>query len=365
MVSFEQLDALPKSRLVDIVRALGMSAGDYARTPKAAFIGLILSKDPAAVEQAMSAAPVATAPAVPAVAPQLLSPVAVARPAKIVARKPASEVFGIRGKALQGIEVDVWDDETAPEVDESYRLNPGQLRSFLTALNRDRPAWCYGPAGTGKTEFVKNVAARLGRAFIRVQFDAGIEAYHVIGGERVRGGSTVWQDGIVLQAMRRPGAIVLLDEVGFARSEYTSSLHAVLEPSGSVTIAETGEKVVKAPGVYFCAADNSNGRGDYSGAYVGVREINVAFCSRFGRFIEFGYPTRSEEVQIVMLRSGVSKPVAKLAVEFIALCRQKAKAAEIEIAPTLREAFYLAEALQDGVAPKDALAETIVNRAAS
>jgi MoxR-like ATPase len=243
-----------------------------------------------------------------------------------------------------------------------FRFNAKHLRNALTAMARQRPIWLAGPAGTGKTEFVKQLCARLGRAFVRVQFDASLEAYDVIGGERVKAASNVWQDGLVLQGFRRPGAVILLDEVGFARSEYTSSLHAALEPAGVITVPATGEVINRAPGVQFFAADNSNGRGDSTGVYVGVREQNNAFLNRFARFMEFRYLPVDEEAEIVADTTGCTPQLALLVANFIAVCRAKAEGGVLESPPSMREAFYLAEALTDGLSPRDAFECTVVSR---
>jgi MoxR-like ATPase len=281
---------------------------------------------------------------------------------EIVARKTLAELFGIRGKYAK-FEVDVWNDPAAPELDSLYKFDADQLYSAVTAIARGRNTWLAGPAGTGKTEFVKNLCAGLGRAFVRVSFDSGAERYEFIGGERVRNGTTVYQRGVVLRGFTRPGAVILLDEVSFARPEYLSALHAALEPSGVVTIPETGEVVRKAPGVVFMAADNSNGRGDYTGMYVGVREQNVAFVNRFARTINFSYLDQASEAKVVAARSGCTIQLAEVLVGFMNVARQAGESAQLDHVPTLREVFYLAEALTDGLNYRAAFEQCMVNRA--
>ena len=280
----------------------------------------------------------------------------------VVKTATLGQVFGIRGKYAK-FEVDVWNDPAAPELDSLYKFDADQLYSAVTAIARGRNTWLAGPAGTGKTEFVKNLCAGLGRAFVRVSFDSGAERYEFIGGERVRNGTTVYQRGVVLRGFTRPGAVILLDEVSFARPEYLSALHAALEPSGVVTIPETGEVVRKAPGVVFMAADNSNGRGDYTGMYVGVREQNVAFVNRFARTINFSYLDQASEAKVVAARSGCTIQLAEVLVGFMNVARQAGESAQLDHVPTLREVFYLAEALTDGLNYRAAFEQCMVNRA--
>lgn len=365
------LDTLSKLELIAIGRKLGITMGDYARATKPGLIAKFHDAGLADKAMAMAAGGGDDQPsalisgALPFAQPEAPVFVAPTYPdIKPVRKASAADVFGVRGAGLRDIEVEVWNDPGAPAVMDGYRFDAKRLRSALTALQRQRPVWLGGPAGTGKTEFVKQLCARLGRAFVRVQFDASLEAYHVIGGERVRNASTVWQDGLVLQGFRRPGAVILLDEVGFARSEYTSSLHAALEADAVITVPETGEVIRRAPGVTFFAADNSNGRGDHTGVYVGVREQNNAFLNRFGRFINFDYLPVSDEAEIISANvPGASNSLCLMVAEFIKVCRGKAEAGTLESPPTMREAFYLVEALTDGIPAREAYEETIVNRA--
>lgn len=371
--------AMNKQQLIAVGRAAGaVMPGDYARTPKTAYLSVLTAIEsreldaaielvlrssaaqvPSLVQQTALVAGAATAGMPTAVAPF----VAPTYSHGVLRTESAERVFGIRSIHLRGVEVEVWGDPDAPDVMPSFRFNPQRLLSVLSAIKRQRPVWCAGPAGTGKTEFVRQVCARLGRYFARVQFDASLEAYHVIGGERVRGGSTVWQDGLVLSAFRRPGAVILLDEVGFARSEYTSSLHAALESNANITVPETGEVIRRAPGVTFLAADNSNGRGDATGTYAGIREQNTAFLNRFASFIEFDFPSAEDEAAIVADATGCQLVLAVLLVAFVGICRQKVATGQIEQPPSIRESMYLAEALTDGIPPRRAFEEVIVNRA--
>lgn len=360
-----QLNSFTKGQLVEVTRKLGLPVGDYARASKEGLVANLTAVEAQAIAILTNvpqvAAPVATA----------VSPMAFVAPTyddiRPVRVEEASKVFGVRSKLLAGLMVEVWNDPAAPAVMAGFKFDAERLLWVLTNMLDGGNTWLAGPAGTGKTEFIKQIAARLGRNFVRVQFDASLEAYHIIGGERVKSASTIWNDGLVLSGFRRPGSIILLDEVGFARSEYTSSLHAALEPRATITVTETNEVVFKAPGVVFCAADNSNGRGDSTGNYVGIREQNQAFLSRFDRFVEFDYLPLAQEVEIVMVnasneRRQCSASLAQMVVEFIHICRAKAETAALSTPPTMREAFYLCRALMDRINPRKAFELTVVNR---
>lgn len=359
------LDRLSKPALIEICRRLGIKTGDTARNPKGYYVESLLSHP----EQAEVEAALAELAARLNLAPMPEAAVITANPGvpehpegiAVIGRKRVSEVFGFRGKFGE-MEIAIWNDPDAPEFDPDFSFDKEKLEEVLIAIETGINPWLYGPAGTGKTEFMRNVAAKLGRAFYRVSFDAALERYEFLGGERARAGSTVWQDGTVLIAMTRPGAIVLLDEVGFARPEYLSALHAVLEPNATLTITETGRRVRKAEGVVFAAADNSNGTGDATGLYAGLRQQNRAFTSRFGIFVRFDYLEGDTEARVIAVRSGCNEDLAGNLVKFLAVCRQHAESAVIEEAPSLREAFALAKMLMRGMNPRRAFEVAMVNR---
>lgn len=363
-----ELNHLSKSQLNELLRRVTGRGRDLARNSKGDLILALDSLPESAVGNAVQSLGLITgvwsgsAPARVEPAPAEAAPVEQLPSIHPVEQKSLGEIFGIRGKHAS-TKVDVWNDPAAPVLDPLYRFEPEQLASAVAAVARGRNVWLAGPAGTGKTEFVKNVCAGLGRAFVRVSFDSGAERYEFIGGERVRNGTTVYQHGVVLQGMTRPGAVVLLDEVSFARPEYLSALHPVLEPEGCVTIPETGEVVRKAPGVVFFAADNSNGCGDFSGNYIGVREMNKAFINRFAKMIVFSYLDPVIESKVLVGRTGCTAQLAELIVSFLTVCRQAGDQAQLDHVPTLREAFYLAEAITDKQAPRKAFEEVMVNRA--
>lgn len=356
------LRSLTKMQLVEVAkRVQGRLGFDYAPKTKDYMIEFVESLPSEKVTEALQAFGLITG-AWSGAAPSPEPAVEQSPDVSVVDTKTLGEVFGIRGKYAK-TEVELFNDPAAPELDPLYKFNAEQLFSAVLAIKRGRNVWLAGPAGTGKTEFVKNLCAGLGRAFVRVSFDSGAERYEFIGGERVKNGTTVYQRGVVLRGFTRPGAVVLLDEVSFARPEYLSALHAALEPSGVITIPETGEVVRKAQGVVFMAADNSNGRGDFTGMYVGVREQNVAFVNRFAKTINFQYLDPEAEAKVVVSRAGCNEQLAALLVSFMRACRAAGETAQLDHVPTLREVFYLAESLTDGMPYRLAFEEAMVNRA--
>jgi len=365
------IDSLSKSSLIEACRRLGVKTGDTARNPKDYYVAALAGADPGAVEAALAgltiSRPVAIGSYTPTAPTALIGSVPAAKSLAeqpvVVASKSAKELFGIDLKLLTGGRVmcDVWNDPDAPEADPSFRFNRDALAAVLAGINAGSNSWLVGPKGTGKTELVIQVAARLGRSLCRVNFDASTEKYEFLGGERVRGGSTVWQDGAVLLGMRRAGCIILLDEVARARPEYLIAMNPLLEPRGKVTITETGETFVKAPGVVFIAADNSNGTGDPTGNYV-CRKLDASLLDRFDFTVEVGYPAPEVEAGIVVDRTGCHPELAALLVSFVTICRTAADAGNIDDSPGLRNLFAFARAITAGLSVKSSFEVSVVNK---
>ena len=262
--------------------------------------------------------------------------------------------------------VQVWDDPHCPAVVDDYVFDPEHLHQALVALSDRLPdnVWLAGERGTGKTEFVTQVAARLKRRLFRVNFDEAMERADYIGSNSVKDGTVFWKDGIVSQAIKHPGSIVLLDELGFARATNLAAFHSLCErsPHRALTIAETGERVPVASHVAFFVCDNSNGHGDEGGYFAGVREQNSAFIDRFSYTLWFDYLPTDKERQLLIDRTEIDPVVADQMVRFAGAAREKAKSGVLTQPPSLRQLFAWARAVKRGIPIKTAFQNAIVNK---
>jgi nitric oxide reductase NorQ protein len=283
----------------------------------------------------------------------------------------AGSIFGVEtcqypGVDFSGLVVSVWNDPAAPVVVSDYVFSPENLHQALIAMDDPLPdnVWLAGERGTGKTEFVSQIAARLGRKLFKVNFDEAIERADFIGGNSITDGSVVWQPGIITQAIQHPGAIVLLDEVGFARAQSIAVLHSLCErsPHRAVTVNETGARIPVLPHVVFFAADNSNGHGNSSGNFAGVREQNSAFLDRFGFTLRFDYLPFNSELDLVVRRSGCEKQVAHSICSFAQVARKKASEGVLTQPPSLRQLIAWARSTAKGVPFKQGFINAVVNK---
>lgn len=300
---------------------------------------------------------------------QQLKTIAAALPSFTVA--PAKDVFGdascvYSGEDFGSMEVALWNDPHAPAVVDDYVFNPEHLHQALIALDDPLPdnTWLAGERGTGKTEFVAQLAARLKRRLYRVNFDEALERADFIGGNSIENSNVVWKPGIITQAIKHPGALVLLDEIGFARAQSLSALHALCErsPHRAITISETGERIPVASHVAFFCADNSNGHGDTSGNFAGVREQNSAFIDRFSFTLIFDHLPQDDEINLIVNRTGITLDAAKIIVGFANVAREKARAGLLTQPPSLRQLFAWARSVRKGLPVNTAFKNAIINK---
>ena len=171
------------------------------------------------------------------------------------------------------------------------------------------PIFVTGLSGNGKTMNVSQACAATNRECIRVNITIETDEDDLLGGYRLQDGQTVWQDGPVIEAMKR-GALLLLDEIDLA-SNKIMCLQPILEGNG-VFLKKINQFVKPAKGFNVIATANTKGQGSDDGKFIGTNILNEAFLERFPITIEQAYPTNKIETKIllnVMSDKGLTKDV--------------------------------------------------------
>ena len=158
------------------------------------------------------------------------------------------------------------------------------------------PTFVTGLSGNGKTFMVEQVCARLNREMFRVNVTIETDEDDLLGHYLLKDGETVWQDGPVIQAMKR-GAILLLDEVDLA-SNKIMCLQPVLEGKG-IFIKKINKWIRPIRGFNVFATANTKGKGSDDGRFIGTNILNEAFLERFAITMEQDYPSISVEKKIL------------------------------------------------------------------
>jgi cobaltochelatase CobS len=191
-----------------------------------------------------------------------------------------------------------------PDVDANYQFPEQPLKKLLMALalpERNR-VWLHGYSGTGKTQLVTQVCARMNYGLIRINADSAISRRQLVGDWVVRGGETVFQYGVMVEAMRR-GYVFLIDEIDHFAPPTLATLRGVLEDPSQLIILENGGEVVKAhPDFRVVATANTAGAGDESGLFVTSRALSLADRQRFSVWVKVDYLPPAAEAAMLLKR---------------------------------------------------------------
>jgi len=184
-----------------------------------------------------------------------------------------------------------------PEKDNLYVAH-GFFKDLVKIFKADLfyPVFITGLSGNGKTFMVEQAAAKTSKEMIRANITAESDENSLIGGFRLSNGSTTWQDGPVLTAMKR-GSILLLDEIDLGTAKIMC-LQSILEGKPYYN-KQTGEVVTPSPGFNIVATANTKGKGSEDGRFIGTNVLNEAFLERFPITVEQPYPTKATERKIV------------------------------------------------------------------
>lgn len=280
---------------------------------------------------------------------------------------PLFQAFGLRKGdapsafryAFENVRVNVCDYAEAPAIDLGYMWNVEALTQLGAADATGMNAWAFGHAGTGKTEGVRQYAARLGRPFVRIPIDRTTEPQEIIGQEMPRkGGGMEWRDGKLTRAFRVPHCVILIDEPTLLRSGSLAVFQTALD-TREIHLP-TGEVVRAAEGVFIVACDNTAGCGDDSGRYVNTAAVNVAFMDRFAFRVEFSFLPASSEISMLASHTGVKPECARLMVEYASLTRSNADAGKLTMGLTPRRLICWAKAVRVGVSSAKAFQSCVV-----
>ena len=200
--------------------------------------------------------------------------------------------------------------------EEPYYVPVGdEIELFEAAYKQRLPLIFKGPTGCGKTRFVEYMAYRLGIELTKVsKSEDGLNlplvtiachedltARDLVGRYLLEGDQTVWIDGPLTRAVK-VGGICYLDEVVEARKDTTVLIHPLTDHRRILPVEKRGELLEAAEGFLLVLSYNPG----YQSA---LKDLKHSTRQRFVS-IEFDYPARDIEAEIVQHESGVDEKVA-------------------------------------------------------
>ena len=136
-----------------------------------------------------------------------------------------------------------------------------------------------GPSGTGKTIFLRTRFAQRGIPLYSIVGDAETMAMDLVQTKEVVNGTTYWEDGPLLKAMRE-GVPFCIEEIDLMLPGQLAALNEIIE-KGRVLLPEDKSMFVAKRGFMVFGTLNSSFTEDRAGSFAGTRRQNVAVLNRF------------------------------------------------------------------------------------
>ena len=163
---------------------------------------------------------------------------------------------------------------------EEYIITPSVEKKLVDLariiVSRRFPVLIEGPTSTGKTSSIEYLAKRTGHRFVRINNHEHTDIQEYLGTyvSDPTTGKLVFQDGLLVRALRR-GDWIVLDELNLAPTDVLEALNRLLDDNRELVIPETQEIVRPHPNFLLFATQNP------PGLYGGRKVLSRAFRNRF------------------------------------------------------------------------------------
>lgn len=165
------------------------------------------------------------------------------------------------------------------EVDNSFIVTPKvkiHMDDVELAIKAGLPVLFQGDTSTGKTSLIYALAKKHGVRVLRVNNHAHTDSSDYIGNYTSGAGGIVFQEGVLLTAMRK-GCWIILDELNLAPSDVLEVLNRLLDDNREVYVPELDEVVRPHPSFRIFATQNIN----YSGRQGLAKSLRNRFVEVF------------------------------------------------------------------------------------
>lgn len=232
-----------------------------------------------------------------------------------------------------------------------YRAIGAEVQTFDAAYAVRMPMMLKGPTGSGKTRFVEYMAWKLGKPLITLACNEDMTASDLVGRYLLDPDGTRWQDGPLTLAVRY-GAICYLDEVVEARQDTTVVIHPLTDARRVLPLEKKNELIHAHPDFQLVIS--------YNPGYQSIlKDLKQSTKQRFGA-LDFDYPTRDIEIEIVTHESGVGAEIAGKLVT-IAERARNLKGHGLEEGISTRMLIYAGSLITQGVEAVSACHVTLIN----
>lgn len=226
-----------------------------------------------------------------------------------------------------------------PAIDPNFVFREDHVTILLTWYFKGETAGMrnlllHGPHGSGKTELVRQFAARIGVPLFEDVGASDRVFSDYVGNFMPTENGLQMVDSMLVKSMRTPQAIYLMNEIDVSSQDTAVNLNNLLDKH-VLESGITSERIPAAKGWRFVATANTNLAGDATGLYKATKTHNASLASRF-----FLYPCTymdQETEKNVLAKYGIDPLTSELCVRYAAATRQAFTEARIRTVLTTRE----------------------------
>ncbi len=234
---------------------------------------------------------------------------------------------------------DIDSDQYKIRAEPYYRSVGSEIDMYGAAYAARMPVMLKGPTGCGKSRFVEYMAWKLGKPLITVACNEDMMASDLVGRYLLDIDGTKWQDGPLTTAARI-GAICYLDEIVEARQDTVVVIHPLTDHRRELPLEKKGE-LVRAHEDFAIIIS-------YNPGYQSLmKDLKQSTKQRFGG-LDFNYPDRTIETEIVAHESGVDSDIAAKLVQ-VAQRSRNLKGHGLDEGMSTRLLIYAAQLMARGI----------------
>jgi cobaltochelatase CobS len=194
--------------------------------------------------------------------------------------------------------------DLVPTLNENYIFN-SYIYDILEDIREDQRVCLVGHTGCGKTSSIEQLAARINQAVLRVNLNGQLTIGDFVGMWTVKGGETVWIDGVLPKAMKN-GYWLILDELDYGDTGILSILNSVLEKNGKLMLKEKGHELITPHKDFriFATGNTIGCMQTYRHMYQGTNIMNEAFIDRFRVYkVDYMKPDQEQEMLLNIFKN--------------------------------------------------------------